>query len=1118
MISYNNSAPKAVNNVGQFGATEGSIGAYKSAAEYAADAKYWALLSQTKYSSVEDILAEVERLYAQGRLLEEDINQLKKDFETQEQTLLGLIQSTGAAIDNTNAATELSKEATQKVLDQLDIISNMSVQATLLPPGSLATGSYDNATGVFSFGIPEGRPGRDGSDGTISDIGNVQEGVPTSDDLGVFIDSESGVLHKTPMENIASLFPFVHSVSINGEAPKTGDVSFDSVSSFNSRKGIVVPQSGDYSVDQITGAASSGVNSDITELKGLTTALTIGQGGTGSTTASEARDALGLGGVATESIVPISKGGTGVNSQASLWTVIRPLGVTPLSSDPVSEGDAATKRYVDNSATLTTSNIKSTLLLPEGASMIGTTQGSTVQDLLTDLKTGITALDDKVTYVTFNQFGAVGDGVTNDAPAIKLALQYALANNMDIRQKDGVFLLDGPTYLDIKSNNVDLTGAVLKPSATWKGQITISQPEVPVTYGVGSAPVNGVNASTGNSRGIGSNYLDGLASNTDLDGCFIQLSTSQPMFIFRDTTYTRVDFNRVYNRGNLENPLKYALGNNATSIKALKIRKDVQTIKGLTIDESLTRNYRIIYINQASRVRLINTSFINRPLTQNFSDSRLEINESYDVIVDGLFAPSVADSFTGTGDIYSYTIGLANSMNVTIKNATANGEGWGATGSNNCANVRFERCDLSRIDFHMPFQNYLKINDCNIGRSGVIVTGIGDLYVTNSTFNSSPDMPGNIIATRPDAGGYFDGDLYMDNVVLAGRRASGVSGNGIINASVTAGQGPSVGSPINPTLFNKITLKDVKVLHGNIETYPGTLITVGRDNALYFPKKIVIDGLDYGDLPRSAGLGLNIDFSRFKAVYDDIKNSESSVVGRYTTDILINNVFTPIFTVTGASFRHNPRVVATNIRHGILGEAYTLFGTNQRGEYEFNACKFEGIRTYYGSNPNGPVSIIMNGGKLWSTSTADSHLNGDTNNNITLNGVKIVGAFLTQDQTTYPITRGLVSRAILIDCEYWDLGGSKLANIPFVKSEATSVTVTSTFKAGQRLRIATGFSSRNNYTVTPVTSVGDNGAIQNCYLGPQGNLKLTYTVSGQNVTKLVISSPKGNEIRSVSLV
>lgn len=664
---------------------------------------------------------------------------------------------------------------------------------------------------------------------------------------------------------------------------------------------------------------------------------------------------------------------------------------------------------------------------------------------------------------------------------------------------------------------MDLTGCVLKPSATWKGQITISQPEIPVTYGVGSAPVNGVNASTSNSRGAGSNYLDGLASITDLDGCFIQLSTSQPMFIFRDTAYTRVDFNRVYNRGNIENPLRYGLGTNATSIKALKIRKDVQTIKGLTIDESLTKNYRIIYINQASRVRLINTSFINRPLTQNFSDSRLEINESYDVIVDGLFAPSVADSFTGTGDIYSYTIGLGNSMNVTIKNATANGEGWGATGSNNCANVRFERCDLSRIDFHMPFQNYLKINDCNIGRSGVLVTGIGDLYVTNSTFNSSPDMPGNIIATRSDAGGYFDGDLYMENIKLTGLR-NGVPGNGIINAAVTAGQGPSSGSPISPTLFNNITLKDIKVYPGSVSTYPGTLITVGRDDTLYFPKKIVIDGLDFGPLPKSAGVGLNIDFSRFKALYSDMSNSENAVTGRYTTDIIINDVCAPVFSVTSASFRHNPRVVASNVRHGVPGEAYTMFETNQRGSYELTDCKFERIRAYYGGDPNAPVSIKMKGGKLWSASPTLSPIDGTTVHDITLDNVQIVGAFLSQDQTTFPVTRGLISRALVRDCEFWDVTGVKQPSLPFVTVESTSVTMTVPFKVDQQFVISTGFTSGNTYTLTNAKAIGSSGAKQNFNIGTAGNIILTYTVSGANVTRIVMTSPVGNEIRTLSII
>lgn len=667
------------------------------------------------------------------------------------------------------------------------------------------------------------------------------------------------------------------------------------------------------------------------------------------------------------------------------------------------------------------------------------------------------------------------------------------------------------------TNVITITGCVLKPSATWKGQITISQPEIPVTYGVGSAPVNGVNASTGNSRGIGSNYLDGLASNTDLDGCFIQLSTSQPMFTFRDTAYTRVDFNRVYNRGNLENPLKYALGNNATSIKALKIRKDVQTIKGLTIDESLTRNYRIIYINQASRVRLINTSFINRPLTQNFSDSRLEIYESYDVIVDGLFAPSVADSFTGTGDIYSYTIGLGNSMNVTIKNATANGEGWGATGSNNCANVRFERCDLSRIDFHMPFQNYLKINDCNIGRSGVLVTGIGDLYVTNSTFNSSPDMPGNIIATRADAGGYFDGDLYMENIKLTGLR-NGIPGNGIINAVAVAGQGPSSGSPISPTLFNSITMKDIKIYPGSVSAYPGTLITVNRDNTLYFPKKIVIDGLDFGTLPKSAGVGLNIDFSRFKALYSDMNNSESAVTGRYTTDILINDVCAPFFSVTSASFRHNPRVVASNVRHGVPGETYTVFETNQRGSYELTDCKFERIRAYYGSDPNGPVSIKMKGGKLWSASPTLSPIDGATVHDITLDNVQIVGAFLSQDQTTFPVTRGLIGRALVRNCEFWDVTGVKQPSLPFVTVESTSVTMTVPFKVDQQFVISTGFTSGNTYTLTNAKAIGSSGAKQNFNIGTAGNIILTYTVSGANVTRIVMTSPVGNEIRTLSII
>lgn len=61
--------------------------------------------------------------------------------------------------------------------------------------------------------------------------------------------------------------------------------------------------------DGINGKAASGTNSDITELKGLATALTIAQGGTGAKTAKDAFAALISG-----SVLPVANGGTGATS------------------------------------------------------------------------------------------------------------------------------------------------------------------------------------------------------------------------------------------------------------------------------------------------------------------------------------------------------------------------------------------------------------------------------------------------------------------------------------------------------------------------------------------------------------------------------------------------------------------------------------------------------------------------------------------------------------------------------------------------------------------------------------------------------------------------------------
>lgn len=222
MIVYNNQAPDAVNNVGQFGATEGSIGAYKQAAEYAADSKYWALLAESKFGTIDDLIAEVERLYQQGVLMKQDIEDLKQDFIDQDARLMTLIAQTNAAVSDANNAVALINQKLIEVQKQLDVLLGMSVDVTTLPPGTPATGSFNPTTGVISLGIPEGDPGKDGS---VKDLDTAPTGVPELGDLGFYVDKDDNTVHKTTLENIANLIPSVRSISVNEGPALDGEVA-----------------------------------------------------------------------------------------------------------------------------------------------------------------------------------------------------------------------------------------------------------------------------------------------------------------------------------------------------------------------------------------------------------------------------------------------------------------------------------------------------------------------------------------------------------------------------------------------------------------------------------------------------------------------------------------------------------------------------------------------------------------------------------------------------------------------------------------------------------------------------------------------------------------------------
>lgn len=106
-------------------------------------------------------------------------------------------------------------------------------------------------------------------------------------------------------------------------------------------------------VSALNGKAAKGANSDITSLTGLTTALTLEQGGTGATTAAAARTKLELGNSATKNVGTAtgtvaagddSRFGT-VNNKTggaiSSQIVVSAPGITPALDVPASSADSA---------------------------------------------------------------------------------------------------------------------------------------------------------------------------------------------------------------------------------------------------------------------------------------------------------------------------------------------------------------------------------------------------------------------------------------------------------------------------------------------------------------------------------------------------------------------------------------------------------------------------------------------------------------------------------------------------------------------------------------------------------------------------------------------------------
>ncbi|MDY0100288.1 MAG: hypothetical protein RBR81_13925 [Bacteroidales bacterium] len=124
----------------------------------------------------------------------------------------------------------------------------------------------------------------------------------------------------------------------------------------------------------------------------------------------------------------------------------------------------------------------------------------------------------------------------------------------------------------------------------------------------------------------------------------------------------------------------------------------------------------------------------------------------------------------------SYDISLNRALNVSFVNCSQtndinDGRYWGILGSNYCKNLVYDNCTLSRFDAHMGVAN-ATIRNSTLGHQGINAIGSGTFIVENSTIYGR-----NLINLRSDYGSTWQGEFFIRNCVFvpAGGKATNVS-------------------------------------------------------------------------------------------------------------------------------------------------------------------------------------------------------------------------------------------------------------------------------------------------------------------------------------------------------
>lgn len=377
-------------------------------------------------------------------------------------------------------------------------------------------------------------------------------------------------------------------------------------------------------------------------------------------------------------------------------------------------------------------------------------------------------------FISYSDFGAIGDGKADDQNSIVATHAFANENGLSIKANESAnYYIGGNDRKAIIQTDTDFGKAsFIIDDRNVKNRTT---PIFEVKTSLDPIKLEGVTSLKKSQKKL----------DLDLDQAYLVTVTDTTIRRYirfglnQNNGYPQTDNFRIEKSGKIDpkSPIIWDF-EQITEITALPIDEKTLKITGghfTTIANQEESKYNYYSRNLLIRRSNVIVDGIKHSVTGEGEHGApyggfITIQDCADVtVMNSIFTGHKTYSTIGRAgkpvSMGSYDLSVNRALNVSFINCSQTNDindrtYWGIFGSNYSKNLLYDNCKLSRFDAHMGVAN-ATIRNSELGHMGINAIGTGTLLVENSTINS-----GRLINLRSDYGSTWEGEFIIKDCVF----------------------------------------------------------------------------------------------------------------------------------------------------------------------------------------------------------------------------------------------------------------------------------------------------------------------------------------------------------------